>query len=70
MTKIAQNFWSSEALIEVLDFPTPFKIVEQFTRCNSLLIIPYDCDKNFEPCKHFGQFAHWAVVVGFILYII
>lgn len=65
MKKIALNFWSKEALIEVLIFPTPSTIINHLSNSNSLLIVPYDCDKNFEPCNHNGKFAHWAVIVSY-----
>lgn len=30
-------------------------------------MIPYDCDKNFEPIHRNGEGAHWAAVVGYFL---
>lgn len=30
-----------------------------------LVLIPYDCDKNFGPARLEGEKAHWCVVVGY-----
>lgn len=34
---------------------------------SQLILIPYDCDFNFEPCKKQGLKAHWALITGFSL---
>uniref|UniRef100_A0A5S6R0C9 Actin maturation protease n=1 Tax=Trichuris muris TaxID=70415 RepID=A0A5S6R0C9_TRIMR len=34
---------------------------------NGPLLIPYDSDKNFEPCLKGGSSAHWCVVVGLFI---
>ncbi|VDP08261.1 unnamed protein product [Soboliphyme baturini] len=31
------------------------------------VLVPYDCDKNFEPCEKAGNTAHWALLVGFLI---
>lgn len=28
------------------------------------VLVPYDNDKNFEPCLQNGHRAHWAVITG------
>jgi len=33
----------------------------------SLLLVPYDSSKNFEPCCLGGRKAHWAIVKGFVV---
>ncbi len=32
----------------------------------NLILVPYDCDLNFEPCFKNGKKAHWALIHGFI----
>ena len=31
------------------------------------LLVPYDCDRNHEPCDRGGVSAHWALIAGFLL---
>jgi hypothetical protein len=31
---------------------------------SKLILIAYDCDFNFEPCKKQGMKAHWALITG------
>ena len=31
------------------------------------ILVPYDNDKNFEPCLKYGHKAHWAVLTGKLL---
>ncbi|KHJ43364.1 hypothetical protein D918_06599 [Trichuris suis] len=42
------------------------KIVEHLLN-NGPVLIPYDSDKNFEPCMKGGRNAHWCVVVGLFI---
>lgn len=48
-----------------ITFPTPDDIVEALTIKKSLLIVPYDCGSNFEPCLQNGIKAHWCIIVNF-----
>ena len=53
---------------QIMDFPTPFCIIQHFMKNVEFLtsfLIPYDCDKNFEPCNKNGHSAHWAILVGY-----
>lgn len=36
----------------------------------SILLVPYDVDKNHEPCMSGGKKAHWVAVKGFVLPIL
>lgn len=52
---------------KIMDFPTPFCIIQRFmenAEFPASFLIPYDCDKNFEPCIKNGHSAHWAILVG------
>ena len=33
---------------------------------SKLILISYDCDYNFEPCRKNGKKAHWALITGFL----
>lgn len=33
----------------------------------SILLVPYDADKNHSPCQRKGHKAHWAVITGIVL---
>ena len=32
-----------------------------------MILIAYDCDRNFEPCFKNGTTAHWTLINGFML---
>lgn len=34
---------------------------------SKLILIPYDTDRNFEPCNKKGIKAHWALVTGYLV---
>ncbi|CDW53582.1 Peptidase C39 2 domain containing protein [Trichuris trichiura] len=42
------------------------EIVEHLLN-NGPVLIPYDSDKNFEPCLKGGRNAHWCVLVGLFI---
>lgn len=63
MVKIAEHFWADDADFEAVPFPSAFEMANRLRGNNSLLLVPYDCDKNSEPCNRGGQAAHWAIVV-------
>ena len=52
-------------LTTVGEFPTPEEIISHLNK-GSAILVPYDCDKNFEPCNRGGHAAHWAVIVGYL----
>ncbi|ESO86175.1 hypothetical protein LOTGIDRAFT_235539 [Lottia gigantea] len=41
-------------------------ILQQLLR-GSVLLVPYDADRNHGPCKKKGHKAHWALISGFFL---
>ena len=57
------------------EFPGPEAIVKHFSddkwcaEMRPTIMVPYDCDKNFEPCQRDGQAAHWAILTGFLLLV-
>ncbi|KAJ1547721.1 hypothetical protein HK096_000679, partial [Nowakowskiella sp. JEL0078] len=40
-------------------------VVIQHIKNHGLVLVPYDRDKNNEPCIRNGHAAHWAVITGF-----
>lgn len=34
---------------------------------SKLILIPYDTDRNYEPCNKKGIKAHWALITGFLV---
>jgi len=51
---------------EVVGFPSVVDIMKVVNNGNAFLI-PYDCDKNFDPMNRDGEGAHWAAVVGYFV---
>ncbi len=49
-------------------FPqSPEEVFDALRGGRRVLLVPYDCDKNHEPCKWNGHAAHWALIAGFLL---
>lgn len=49
---------------EVVDFPEPATLVNAMLDDSAVFLVPYDCDKNFEPAMRNGEAAHWAAIVS------
>lgn len=43
--------------------PSPTTVVQSILN-RSIILIPYDCDRNHEPSLRKGVAAHWAVIVS------
>ncbi|GMR59306.1 hypothetical protein PMAYCL1PPCAC_29501, partial [Pristionchus mayeri] len=50
----------------ITPFPSPATVVKWILD-RSLLLIPYDCDRNHEPSLRKGVAAHWALIVGVLV---
>lgn len=35
--------------------------------CHSMLLVPYDADRNHAPCNQDGHKAHWCLICGFLI---
>ena len=53
-------------ILDLNEGETELELISYILSSN-LILIPYDCDFNFEPCKKQGIKAHWALVSGFSL---
>ena len=52
---------------ETVPFPGVQDLVKEIND-GRVFLVPYDCDKNFEPMKRNGEGAHWAAIVGYFLH--
>lgn len=57
------QIWTKIICLEI-SFPTIEYFIEALALKKALIIVPYDCDRNFEPCLQNGTKAHWALIVG------
>ncbi|KAI1719386.1 UPF0692 protein C19orf54 like protein [Ditylenchus destructor] len=71
MAEIVRKLFDISA--QVSSFLAPKEFVNYFRNCETssqksrFVLVPYDCDKNFEPCQRKGEAAHWAVITGFFI---
>ena len=64
MATLASNLYACKA--EVYDgnlFENRVEIVQHILLGHPILV-PYDNDRNFEPCLRNGHKAHWAILTG------
>ncbi|XP_062517984.1 actin maturation protease-like isoform X2 [Corticium candelabrum] len=66
MARLSTEFYHMPADVttSVLSYP------EELVKCllqESPILVPYDKDKNNEPCVSHGHSAHWAVITGFMV---
>ena len=67
LAKLAQEFYALESLVISNGFEDNNFVVSEVLK-GSAVLVPYDADKNHEPCLENGHRAHWALVTGqFIL---
>lgn len=66
--KLAENVLSCSSIIvdQTREGFCQLKILNSLIRSQSILV-PYDCDKNHQPCLNNGKTAHWALLTGFLL---
>lgn len=47
--------------------PSSIELIAMMTAASqTAILVPYDCDKNFEPTLNRGHTAHWCMLAGFI----
>lgn len=71
LANLASILYSSckSTVIDILEFSNRSRsrfIVETLLG-RKCLLVPYDTDKNNEPCLNRGHTAHWALIVGFMI---
>ena len=67
LLQIALNYYEKCKLLKNLNRNENLNELKQCLYDQCLILIAYDCDKNFEPCFKNGTKAHWALVNGFML---
>lgn len=43
------------------------EFVKEKLRQHSMLLVPYDADKNHSPCNQNGHKAHWCLICGYLV---
>ncbi len=56
----------SETQVEIRNFNQDVDFFEVLLK-SKLILIPYDTDRNYEPCNKNGIKAHWALITGFMV---
>ena len=63
LAKLAKEFYGVECLVTSDGFEDDNFVISEVLKGHAILV-PYDADKNHEPCLENGQRAHWALVTG------
>ena len=63
LAKLAKEFYALESLVISDGFEDDNFVVSEVLK-GSAVLVPYDADKNHEPCLENGHRAHWALVTG------
>lgn len=73
MAQLAESYYAPH--IQSISWSDPWdglfirEMLEKLSN-GSVLLVPYDVDKNHEPCLSGGKKAHWAAVKGFVVPLI
>eukprot|EP00118_Oscarella_pearsei_P011118 m.72221 g.72221 ORF g.72221 m.72221 type:complete len:166 (+) comp35788_c0_seq2:166-663(+) len=62
LSDLAAKYFRCKAEIVSCPLRDPKKLIEEML-CGKIYLIPYDKDKNNEPCLMGGHKAHWAILV-------
>lgn len=67
LAKLAKEFYGFEYLVTRTAFEDTSNnfVISEVLKGNAVLI-PYDADKNHEPCLENGHRAHWALITGIL----
>uniref|UniRef100_A0A914P911 Actin maturation protease n=1 Tax=Panagrolaimus davidi TaxID=227884 RepID=A0A914P911_9BILA len=66
LSRIGKEFYHFGSF-EPVSFPSVQDFIKEINE-GKVFLIPYDCDKNFEPINRNGEGAHWAAIVGYFLH--
>lgn len=70
MTSLAEEYFGAQLSAETWDAPWDLPLIQTLLKTllsSGMALVPYDVDKNHEPCLAGGKKAHWAAIKGFIL---
>lgn len=63
LADLVKQFHQNFQVVEFHSFDEWVQLIDLVLN-NSLILIAYDCDQNFEPCSKQGLKAHWALITG------
>lgn len=43
------------------------EFIKEKLMCHSMLLVPYDADRNHAPCQQDGHKAHWCLICGYLI---
>lgn len=70
MTSLAKSYFEDLLDAETWDSPWDLSLLQRLIQAlisGGMALVPYDVDKNHEPCLAGGKKAHWAAIKGFII---
>ncbi|XP_068730365.1 actin maturation protease-like isoform X1 [Montipora capricornis] len=67
LAKLAKEFYGLECLVTNDGLKDGNFIASEVIVKGSAVLVPYDADKNHEPCLQNGHRAHWALVTGVLV---
>ena len=41
--------------------------IREKLKMHSMLLVPYDADRNHSPCNNHGHKAHWCLITGYLI---
>lgn len=65
LAKLGKEFFGLECYVISNGFEDSNFVISEVLS-GSAVLVPYDADKNHEPCMENGHRAHWALVTGFL----
>lgn len=70
MATLAEEYYGPLLTAETWDAPWDHSLIQALLKTllnGGMSLVPYDVDKNHEPCLAGGKKAHWAAIKGFII---
>lgn len=51
----------------IFDGPLDSDFIKEKLQQHSMLLVPYDADRNHSPCNQNGHKAHWCLICGYLV---
>ena len=68
LAKLAKEFYGVECLVKSDGFEDDNFVISEVLKGHAVLV-PYDADKNHEPCLENGHRAHWTLITGQLIVV-
>lgn len=68
IAEVSTRFLKCKAEVVNKGLPAPPELIKLLLT-NHTFLVPYDCDKNHQPCCNNGASAHWSLICGFLVFI-